>query len=329
MRCVEIRAAGWTGGARDSRAAGPGPGSRRGAHRRGGGGRQPARRAATAWRLPAAAGGQRPPGPRGQRHGARGGRRACRGRASARPSARWYRGAAMPPGVSPPPSCACRSPKASTSCRRRGCRKPVSPSGPTSSTAGALRPVRRRCFTAGRAVSARPPSRWPRRAARGRLSRPAPMRSARRASSWAPLRPSTTAIDDFVDEVRRLTGGRGVDLDPGHRGRVLRAAKPGRAGHGRPPGADRPDGGGARGAGGFPQGAGPPPDHHRVHAAPAQRGREGASSPGRFWLRSGRSCPTARVRPVVHRTFPLAEAAAAHRLMETSDHIGKILLTTR
>jgi NADPH:quinone reductase len=36
-----------------------------------------------------------------------------------------------------------------------------------------------------------------------------------------------------------------------------------------------------------------------------------------------------RVRPVVHRTFPLGEAAAAHRLMETSDHIGKILLTTR
>ena len=36
-----------------------------------------------------------------------------------------------------------------------------------------------------------------------------------------------------------------------------------------------------------------------------------------------------RVRPVVHRTFPLAEAAAAHRLMETSEHIGKILLTTR
>ena len=34
-----------------------------------------------------------------------------------------------------------------------------------------------------------------------------------------------------------------------------------------------------------------------------------------------------RVRPVVHRTFPLAEAAAAHRLMESSDHIGKILLT--
>ncbi|MBT9394247.1 NAD(P)H-quinone oxidoreductase [Hymenobacter sp. NST-14] len=33
-----------------------------------------------------------------------------------------------------------------------------------------------------------------------------------------------------------------------------------------------------------------------------------------------------RFRPVIYRTFPLAEAAAAHRLMETSDHIGKIVL---
>jgi NADPH:quinone reductase len=34
-----------------------------------------------------------------------------------------------------------------------------------------------------------------------------------------------------------------------------------------------------------------------------------------------------RVRPVIHATFPLAEAAAAHRLMETSTHIGKIMLS--
>jgi len=34
-----------------------------------------------------------------------------------------------------------------------------------------------------------------------------------------------------------------------------------------------------------------------------------------------------RVRPIIHATFPLAEAGAAHRLMETSQHIGKIVLT--
>jgi len=33
------------------------------------------------------------------------------------------------------------------------------------------------------------------------------------------------------------------------------------------------------------------------------------------------------VKPVIYRTFPLAEAAAAHALMETSTHIGKIVLT--
>ena len=34
------------------------------------------------------------------------------------------------------------------------------------------------------------------------------------------------------------------------------------------------------------------------------------------------------VRPVVYQTFPLAEASAAHRLMESSDHIGKIVLVS-
>ncbi|HKF70220.1 MAG TPA: NAD(P)H-quinone oxidoreductase [Stellaceae bacterium] len=33
-----------------------------------------------------------------------------------------------------------------------------------------------------------------------------------------------------------------------------------------------------------------------------------------------------QVKPVIYRTFRLAEAAAAHRLMETSEHIGKIVL---
>lgn len=34
-----------------------------------------------------------------------------------------------------------------------------------------------------------------------------------------------------------------------------------------------------------------------------------------------------RVRPIIHATFPLAEASLAHRLMESSQHIGKIVLT--
>ena len=33
------------------------------------------------------------------------------------------------------------------------------------------------------------------------------------------------------------------------------------------------------------------------------------------------------VAPIVHATFPLANAADAHRLMESSAHIGKIVLT--
>jgi NADPH2:quinone reductase len=34
-----------------------------------------------------------------------------------------------------------------------------------------------------------------------------------------------------------------------------------------------------------------------------------------------------RVKPIIHATFPLAEASEAHRLMESSNHIGKIVLT--
>ena len=35
-----------------------------------------------------------------------------------------------------------------------------------------------------------------------------------------------------------------------------------------------------------------------------------------------------RIRPVVHTSLPLAEAGKAHALMEASDNVGKILLTT-
>ena len=34
-----------------------------------------------------------------------------------------------------------------------------------------------------------------------------------------------------------------------------------------------------------------------------------------------------KVRPIIHATFPLAEASEAHRMMESSQHIGKIVLS--
>ncbi len=34
-----------------------------------------------------------------------------------------------------------------------------------------------------------------------------------------------------------------------------------------------------------------------------------------------------RIKPVLYKTFPLAQASEAHKLMETSTHIGKIVLT--
>lgn len=34
-----------------------------------------------------------------------------------------------------------------------------------------------------------------------------------------------------------------------------------------------------------------------------------------------------KVKPVIYKTFPLNDAAAAHALMESSTHIGKIVLT--
>jgi len=36
-----------------------------------------------------------------------------------------------------------------------------------------------------------------------------------------------------------------------------------------------------------------------------------------------------KIKPVIHTTFPLADASEAHRLMEEGSHIGKILLTTK
>ena len=54
-----------------------------------------------------------------------------------------------------------------------------------------------------------------------------------------------------------------------------------------------------------------------------QKGEIARALEARVWplLASG------KVKPLIYRTFPLAEAAAAHALMESSEHTGKIVLT--
>jgi NADPH:quinone reductase len=53
------------------------------------------------------------------------------------------------------------------------------------------------------------------------------------------------------------------------------------------------------------------------------KGAIAASLRSRIWplIESG------KIKPVIYRTFPLAQAAEAHRLMETNAHIGKLVLT--
>ena len=42
---------------------------------------------------------------------------------------------------------------------------------------------------------------------------------------------------------------------------------------------------------------------------------------GAQWIEAG------RIKPEIYKTFPLEQAAEAHRLMESSLHIGKLVLT--
>jgi putative PIG3 family NAD(P)H quinone oxidoreductase len=58
---------------------------------------------------------------------------------------------------------------------------------------------------------------------------------------------------------------------------------------------------------------------------PAEKGLIAAALRAHVWplLASG------VVKPIIYKVFPFAEAAAAHRLMESSTHIGKIVLDVR
>ena len=63
-----------------------------------------------------------------------------------------------------------------------------------------------------------------------------------------------------------------------------------------------------------------------LRASPAARKSEiAASLRDRVWP----LFPAGKLKPVIYRVFPLAEAAQAHRLMESSAHIGKIMLEVK
>ena len=71
----------------------------------------------------------------------------------------------------------------------------------------------------------------------------------------------------------------------------------------------------------------PPPDGDRQHHAAAHHGAEGrdrAHGAAREGLAAARSRHGRARRS--SKVFPLTEAAAAHALMESSAHIGKIML---
>lgn len=55
----------------------------------------------------------------------------------------------------------------------------------------------------------------------------------------------------------------------------------------------------------------------------AEKGRIAAAIKERIWP----AIEQGVIKPQIYRTFPLAQAADAHRLMETSAHLGKIVLT--
>lgn len=131
--------------------------------------------------------------------------------------------------------------------------------------------------------------------------------------------------EDFVAAVKAATGGRGVDLildmvggdyiarnheAAAVEGRIVQIA--------------------------FLKGAKATVDFRRLmmnrltHTGSTLRPRSVEQKEAIAWALQDKVWPlleAGRVRPVIHATFPLAQAAAAHALMESGAHIGKIVLT--
>ena len=132
--------------------------------------------------------------------------------------------------------------------------------------------------------------------------------------------------EDFVAETKEATGGKGAERDPRHgRRRLHRSAitKPPRSRAASCRSRSR-----ARRR--------PTVDFRRLmlkrlhHTGSTLRPRSVADKAAIARAVEENVWPliaAGKVKPVIYKTFPLAEAAAAHALMETSAHIGKIVLT--
>ena len=123
---------------------------------------------------------------------------------------------------------------------------------------------------------------------------------------------------------RHATGGRGVELILDMVGGDYIAPQPRSAGDRRPAGSDRvfeePESG-ARFLGDDAQAPWITGSTLRPRT-PAEKGVIARELLQHVWplLEQG------TVAPVIHQIFPLADAAAAHRLMEAGTHIGKLIL---
>ena len=65
-------------------------------------------------------------------------------------------------------------------------------------------------------------------------------------------------------------------------------------------------------------------DGYSIHYAAVKRGTPVYASDGKQvwpWLEAG------KVKPVIYKVFPAAQAAEAHALMESNQHIGKLVLS--
>ena len=131
---------------------------------------------------------------------------------------------------------------------------------------------------------------------------------------------------DFVAATKKATDGKGADVILDMIGGAYIERNYEAAADRGPHRADRLPGR-AQGGSQFHAADAQAPAPHRLDPARARGRRQGARSRARSTRKVLPLIEAGKVKPLIYKTFPLKEAAEAHALMETSAHIGKIVLT--